>query len=67
VSAENRFVCPCHASEFDIRGNVINPPAPRALDLYAVTIENNVLRIDTAKLTRRSEFAAGQVTYPKSA
>lgn len=67
VSADNRFVCPCHASEFDIRGNVINPPAPRALDLYAVTIENNVLRIDTAKLTRRSEFAAGQVTYPKSA
>ncbi len=66
VAAENRFICPCHASEFDIRGNVINPPAPRALDLYAVRIENNVLRIDTAKLTRRSEFAPDQVTYPKS-
>ena len=66
VAAENRFICPCHASEFDIRGNVINPPAPRALDLYAVRIENNVLRIDTAKLTRRSEFAPNQVTYPKS-
>ena len=66
VAAENRFICPCHASEFDIRGNVINPPAPRALDLYAVKIENNELRIDTAKLTRRSEFAPDQVTYPKS-
>jgi len=67
VSAENRFICPCHASEFDIRGNVISPPAPRALDLYAVSIENNVLRIDTAKLTRRSEFSADQVSYPKNA
>ncbi|MFC1720570.1 ubiquinol-cytochrome c reductase iron-sulfur subunit [Pseudomonadota bacterium] len=66
VAAENRFICPCHASEFDIRGNVINPPAPRALDLYAIRIENNVLRIDTAKLTRRSEFSPDQVSYSKS-
>ena len=67
VAAENRFICPCHASEFDIRGNVINPPAPRALDLYAVKIENNVLQIDTANLIRRSEFTPDQATYPKSA
>jgi cytochrome b6-f complex iron-sulfur subunit len=67
VAAENRFICPCHASEFDIRGDVINPPAPRALDLYAVKIENNVLQIDTANLIRRSEFTPDQATYPKSA
>jgi len=66
VSGENRFICPCHASEFDIRGDVINPPAPRALDLYPVTIENNVLKVDTGKLQKRSAFAADQVTYPKS-
>lgn len=67
VSTENRFVCPCHASEFDLRGDVISPPAPRALDLYTVTIENNVLKVDTAKLTRRTGFSADQVTYPKTA
>ena len=66
VSSENKFICPCHSSEFDIRGNVINPPAPRALDLHPVTIENNVLKVDTGKLTKRPEFAAGQVTYPKN-
>ncbi len=66
VAGEDRFICPCHASEFDIRGDVINPPAPRALDLYAVSIENNVLKVDTGKLTRRSEFSTDQVTYPKS-
>ena len=65
VSGENRFICPCHSSEFDIRGEVINPPAPRALDLYPIVIENNVLRVDTSKLRKRSEFAADQVTYPK--
>ncbi len=66
VSGENKFICPCHSSEFDIRGEVINPPAPRALDLYPVTIENNVLKVDTGKLTKRSEFSTDQVTYPKN-
>jgi len=65
VSAENRFICPCHSSEFDIRGEVASPPAPRALDLYAVEIQNNVLRVDTGKLLKRSTFAPEQVTYPE--
>jgi len=65
ISAENKFICPCHSSEFDIRGEVIQPPAPRALDLYAIEIRNNVLRVDTGKLRKRSVFAADQVTYPK--
>ena len=65
VSGESKFICPCHSSEFDIRGEVINPPAPRALDLYPVSIENNVLKVDTGKLTKRSEFSTDQVRYPK--
>jgi len=67
VAAESRFVCPCHASAFDIRGNVVSPPAPRALDLYPVTIENNVVKVDTARLFKRSGFEPGQATYPDSA
>ena len=66
VAGENKFICPCHSSEFDIRGDVINPPAPRALDLHPVVIENNVLKVDTGKLTKRPAFEPGQVTYPKS-
>ena len=65
VSDENRFMCPCHSSEFDIRGEVVNPPAPRALDLYPIEIENDVLRVNTGKLQKRSGFAASQVTYAK--
>jgi len=65
VSAERSFVCPCHASAFDITGNVINAPAPRALDLYEVFIENNIVNVDTRKRVRRTEFRKEQVVYPR--
>jgi cytochrome b6-f complex iron-sulfur subunit len=65
VSGENKFICPCHSSEFDIRGEVTQPPAPRALDLYPVNIRNNIISVDTGKPVKRSVFAANQVTYPK--
>ena len=64
---EKKFVCPCHASAYDIRGEVIRPPAPRALDIYPMFIENNVVKVDTGRLIRRSEFRAEQVVYPKVA
>ena len=65
VAKENKFICPCHSSEFDITGEVISPPAPRALDIYQIIIENNMVRVDTSKRKKRSQFAAGQITYPK--
>ncbi len=65
VSSENKFICPCHSSEFDIRGEVTRAPAPRALDLYQVDIHNNVLTVNTGRITKRSVFAQDQVTYPK--
>ena len=65
VEKENRFVCPCHASAFDMTGTVISAPAPRALDTFRVFIENNVVKVDTAVRTKRSSFAPEQVIYPK--
>jgi len=65
VDKENKFICPCHASQFDITGEVISPPAPRALDIYQVVIENNTVRVDTSKRKKRSQFAAGQIMYAK--
>ena len=66
VSSENKFICPCHSSEFDIRGEVVSPPAPRALDLHPITIENNVIKVDTSKREKRSSFAATQAVYVKN-
>ncbi len=59
---EERFVCPCHSSAFDMRGDVLSPPAPRALDLYEVRIENRVVKVNVARPLRRRAFEAGQVT-----
>jgi len=61
---KQEFVCPCHGSVFDIRGEVRQPPAPRALDLFPVSIENNVVRIDTGRSMRRETFEDGQVARP---
>jgi cytochrome b6-f complex iron-sulfur subunit len=63
VEKENKFVCPCHASAFDIAGNVISTPAPRALDTFKVFIENNVVKVDTRVRLKRSEFKKEQVVY----
>ncbi len=65
AAEKNRFICPCHASAFDIAGNVISPPAPRPLDIYPVIIENEIVKVDTGKPLKRSEFRADQVAYPK--
>jgi len=62
-SSSKRFVCPCHASSFDITGGVLSPPAPRALDLHPVRIENGIVKVDTSKKIKRRAFDASQVTF----
>jgi len=64
VAEEKRFLCPCHSSSFDIRGEIVRPPAPRALDLFLVKIENNVVMVDSGNPIKRSRFESEQVTYP---
>jgi len=61
--AENKFICPCHSSQFDIRGNVMSRPAPRALDYYPVIIREGEVLVDTSTPVRRRTFDKTQVTY----
>ena len=61
---KKRFDCPCHSSSFDIHGNVVRAPAPRALDIYLIHIENNMVNVNTGKLVKRSAFREDQVVYP---
>ena len=64
IEKEKKFLCPCHASAFDITGNVINSPATRSLDIFPVIIENNIVRVDTGKRIKRGNFDPKQVIYP---
>jgi cytochrome b6-f complex iron-sulfur subunit len=62
-SERMQFVCPCHASMFDITGEVLSPPAPRALDFYPVRIENGIVKVDTRRAKTRKAFEIAQVTH----
>lgn len=57
------FTCPCHGSHFDLYGDVQNPPAPRALDTYPITLRDGILLVDTAKAETRTTFAPEQLVY----
>ena len=61
VATEDRFVCPCHASSFDITGIVLSPPAPRPLDIFPVRIENAIVKVDISKIIKRQSYASSQV------
>jgi len=49
---KKQFVCPCHASVYDIGGKVLAGPAPRALDTLPTRIEGGKLyvRYETFRL-----------------
>lgn len=59
-----QFICPCHASKFDIRGLVVNSPAPRPLDILPVKIENRMIQVDIGHKIKRKDFNPGDVVYP---
>jgi len=63
ASEEKCFLCPCHASSFDLYGSFESAPVSRALDAFLVTIEDTMVRVDTSKLQRRDQFAPEQLTY----
>ncbi|MFN2104380.1 MAG: ubiquinol-cytochrome c reductase iron-sulfur subunit [Candidatus Promineifilaceae bacterium] len=60
---QNRFFCPCHASSFDIHGSVENPPAPRALDTFPVTIADGQISVNTGQIQQRDSFSSQQLVY----
>ncbi len=63
IPDKQRFACPCHASAFDIRGDVLSAPAPRALDLFPVRVENGIVKVDTTRLIKRSSYQPDQATW----
>jgi cytochrome b6-f complex iron-sulfur subunit len=60
---KQRFICPCHASAFEINGNVQNPPAPSALDYFPVAIQNGKVMVDIGTKLSRDRFNKEQAAY----
>ena len=60
---KNGFVCPCHSSSFDKYGEVLSPPATRALDIFPITIKNGEILVDTQNPIKRNKFEKSQLTY----
>jgi cytochrome b6-f complex iron-sulfur subunit len=60
---KHRFICPCHSSAFDISGEVLNPPAARALNYYPVLIEQGMVKVDIDTLKERNSFRKDQLVY----
>lgn len=60
---EGKFVCPCHGSAFSLNGDVENAPAPRALDLFELTIENDEILVNTGKVIERDKTTTDNIVY----
>jgi len=62
--AIGQFVCPCHGSEFTMDGDVLNEPAPRPLDLFALSInEAGEIVVDTSASTQRNHTSPDHIVY----
>lgn len=61
--ANGVFMCPCHASAFEQEGTVLNPPAPRPLDRFTVTIENGEVLVDTGSPIQRDHASPDEIVY----
>ena len=54
------WCCPCHGSIYDRFGVIKAGPAPRPMDIMAVSIENGNVVVDTGKITQRTAYDASQ-------
>lgn len=52
-TGEKKFLCPCHGSVYNVKGEVLAGPAPRPLDVLPAKVENGRL------LVKYKEFRSG--------
>jgi cytochrome b6-f complex iron-sulfur subunit len=60
---QGKFTCPCHNSQFTADGELLNPPAPRPLDIFPIFIEDSIIKVDTGNPIVRQNFDPSQVVY----
>jgi cytochrome b6-f complex iron-sulfur subunit len=61
-----QFFCPCHGSQFETNGDVLNPPAVRPLDRFPVLIEGERVqrvKVDTGQRIEQDAPTADVLVY----
>lgn len=61
--SETGFLCPCHASAFDKHGEVLSPPATRALDIFPISLVKGEILVDINTPVKRKAFEPSQISY----
>ena len=63
VQNENKFMCPCHGSQYDMNGKVVRGPAPLSLALAHADVDDN----DTIQFSpwTETDFRTGLEPYWK--
>ena len=60
------FECPCHGSKYNFHGEYVGGPAPRNMDRFMVTVdEENNLIIHTGTVFETSRAKVKSVAYPQ--
>lgn len=59
---ENKFICPCHGSQFKYNGDYILGPSPRSLDYFAIQFIDN----ETGEVLAETPEEGGPVLIPEN-
>jgi cytochrome b6-f complex iron-sulfur subunit len=62
--SSGRFECPCHGSIFDIGGEWIEGPSPQGMDRHPVSVDGDVLVVDTTQRLRGPDRGAKAFLSP---
>jgi cytochrome b6-f complex iron-sulfur subunit len=57
---EDKFICPCHGSQFEKDGDFIQGPAPRGLDRFVVEL----IDPDTNEVVAETDISGGPLPVP---
>jgi cytochrome b6-f complex iron-sulfur subunit len=62
-ASQNKFICPCHGSQFERGGKYIQGPAPRSLDAFNVIIKDSAGNVVTDTKTAATSLEEGVRSY----
>ncbi len=63
VAQKEKFYCPCHAASFDQYGEYHSNLVSRAMDIYAISFEDGMVKVDTSNVQQRKHHLPEHISY----